>query len=405
MSIPNPLIKMTTALPKILAESSDRDLSLRKTKNKNHSNKESLRILVLNWRCLRHPQAGGSEINVFEQSSHWTTSGHKVSIFTADPGREYAPDKIEDFVGVQILRFGGQYTVYLLAALYVLFFSWKYDVILDVSNGIPFFTPLFTRRPVTLMIHHVHNQQWFREFSVLPARIGWFLEKHVVPFLYRNKNVITVSPTSEEELLHIGFKKSQISIVFSGLSITVPENVTKPETHRIAYVGRLKAYKRLHLLVEAVNKLRYEFPRVHLDIAGNGDTLEELRELVKKLDLQAHVTLYGFVTEATKLEILARANVFATPSMQEGWGLSVIEANAYGCPAVAYNVPGLSASIPNNETGFLANTDAEFVEAIAKIFRDEKLSERLSRGAKFWAGMFDWKSSSLSTLSVMTIGS
>lgn len=251
------------------------------------------------------------------------------------------------------------------------------------------------------MVHHVHGDQWYREFPYWVGRFGWFLESQVVPWLYRHKRVITVSPTTEEELHKIGFKAQQISVIFNGLEVKIPLPRSESPTPRIAYVGRIKAYKRIDLLVRAVHQLRHEFPDLHLDIAGTGDGIGQLKKLIDDLGLQSHVTLHGYVDEATKAHLLASATLFATPSMQEGWGLSVIEANAYGCPAVAYNVPGLSAAIPNNETGLLANTHAEFIEAMARIIRDEALRQRLSRGAIFWASMFSWEYSALSTISVL----
>jgi glycosyltransferase involved in cell wall biosynthesis len=361
----------------------------------------SLKILALNWRCLRHPQAGGAEVNLFEQAGHWIEMGHNVTVVTSNPGRDHAPERRENFVGINIIRLGNRFTVYFFAMLYVLLFGWRYDYILDVSNGIPFFSRLFTRTPVTLVIHHVHGEQWASEFSAKVARFGQFLENKITPWVYRKCSVITVSPTTEQALLKLGYKQEQLAIVYNGVNVVFPMKRNESKKPTVAYVGRLKKYKRIDRLIEFVDELRHEFPDIHLEIAGIGDADAELEALIDDCQLVNFVTLHGYVDELTKAQILSRAHVFATPSMHEGWGISVIEANAYGCPAVAYNVPGLAASIPNNETGLLADDDDEFIEAIARILRDDPLRQRMSGFAKQWAGMFDWYASSLSTLSVM----
>lgn len=127
----------------------------------------SYRLLALNWRCLRHPEAGGAELNITEQARRWAADGHHVTLVCADPGREHAPQRDEVVDGVAIKRMGGRFTLYLWAALFLLRHGWSFDYIVDVSNGIPFFSPLFTRTPSVLVIHHVHGQQWFSEFPRL----------------------------------------------------------------------------------------------------------------------------------------------------------------------------------------------------------------------------------------------
>ena len=362
-----------------------------------------LNILALNWRCLKHPLAGGAETNIFEQSTHWVKQGHNVTVFTSQPGEGFDAEPNEDFHGVHIIRRGGRLTVYLYAALFLLFASHRYDVILDISNGIPFFAPLFTRTRTVLMVHHVHHEQWFYEFPGLAGRFGWFLELRVVPFIYRRNRVITVSPTTEEEMIKVGYKRKNLYLVFSGLNINVTAQRHESPTPTIAYVGRLKGYKRVHLLIEAIDKLRDKFPDIRLEIAGTGDNYGDLAEEIKSRKLEDHVTMHGYVSDEERAHILSTATVFATPSMQEGWGLSVIEANAYGCPAVAYDVPGLQVSIPNNETGLLAKDDDDFVRCLARIIQDDQLRARLSKGALYWANLFDWESSAISTLSILTM--
>ena len=89
---------------------------------------------------------------------------------------------------------------------------------------------------------------------------------------------------------------------------------------------------------------------------------------------------------------MRRAWVLVNPSVREGWGLNVIEANALGTSGVAYDVAGLRDSVRNGETGLLVpDGDVEaLANAIIKVLSDDGLRERLSRNAIKWAGSFSW---------------
>lgn len=365
----------------------------------------SLRILAFNWRCLRHSQAGGAELNLFEQARHWVKNGHAVTIVTAASGGTHASASEEVIDGIQIYRRGGRFSVYLFAALFALRYAHQFDCILDVANGIPFFTPLLSKTPGVLLVHHVHDRQWFSEFPKPIAMVGRFIERKVVPLLYARRRVIAVSPTTRDALIEIGFVPEQIEVVYNGVQQPMDAQPIPANTsYHIAYVGRMKRYKRIDLLVRVIAKLRSEFPDIHLDLAGDGDALPQLEALIKELKLQEHVTVHGFVDEQTKTALLRSATVFATPSMHEGWGLSVIEANTYGCPAVAYNVPGLSVSIRHGETGLLASDDNDFCRALASILRSPALRAQLGAGARNWASKFSWKSTAAATLEILQAG-
>lgn len=370
------------------------------------------RLLALNWRWIDHPEAGGAELNLFEQASRWNQLGYDVTVVCAKGVRgERAPGN-PPADGVTVKRMGGRFTVYLRAALHLLRHGREYDAILDVTNGIPFFAPLFTRTPVALLVHHVTGPQWFSEFSRPMATIGSLLERYVVPLVYRSSPVIAVSPTTRDELVKTGFRTDRVEIVYNGVDLdalvggwdqpgqdTAVEDIS-PDG-RIVYVGRIKRYKRLDLLIRAFATIRSEFPGLRLDIGGDGDARPSLAALVDSLDLGDAVVIHGYLDEAAKVRLLSRATVFATPSLQEGWGLSVIEANAVGCPAVAYDVPGLRNAIMHDETGLLAADDAGFSAAIADLIRQPALRARLSEGASAWARRFDWDTCAQSTLRIL----
>jgi glycosyltransferase involved in cell wall biosynthesis len=366
---------------------------------------EPMSILAFNWRCTRHREAGGSEANLFEQARHWVAAGHAVTVVTARGAsdQDLPPEEVID--GVRFLRMGGRFTVYVRAAIYLVRHGRRYDRVLDVANGIPFFTPLFTRTPTTLLIHHVHDRQWHEEFPRLVAEVGRFLELRVVPFIYRQRAVIAVSSTTRDALLRAGFRREQVRIIHNG--IERPREVATGGARvgaggpRVVYLGRLKRYKRLERLVEATAALLPSHPGLRLEIAGDGDARASIEAAVRAHGIEHAVTLHGFVDDAGKARLLASGTVFATPSMHEGWGLSVIEANSYGTPAVAYDVPGLRVAIRHDETGLLAADSSAFTDALDRVLGQPELRARLSAGALAWARRFDWGTCADATLRVL----
>jgi glycosyltransferase involved in cell wall biosynthesis len=362
-------------------------------------------ILAFNWRCTRHREAGGSEANLFEQARHWVAAGHTVTVVTAGGASDQDLPAEEELDGIRLLRMGGRFTVYLRAALYLVRYGRRYDRVLDVANGIPFFTPLFTRTPTTLLIHHVHDRQWREEFPRLLAEIGRFLELRVVPFIYRRRAVIAVSSTTRDALLRAGFRRDQVRVIHNGIDrprdLAAGGAAASQRAPRIAYLGRRKRYKRLERLVEATAALLPAHPDLRREIAGDGDARPSIEEAVRAHGIEHAVTVHGFVNDADKARILASATVFATPSMHEGWGLSVIEANSYGTPAIAYDVPGLRVAIRHDQTGLLAADTPAFVDALDRVLTEPELRARLSAGALAWSRRFDWRSCADATLRVL----
>lgn len=354
------------------------------------------RVLVFNWRDSRHVYGGGAEVYVEEIAKRWVAGGHSVTLFCGNDGKS-PRHEIRD--GIRIIRRGGFYLVYAWAFVYYFArFRGKYDVILDCENGIPFFTPLYVQEPVVCLLHHVHQDVFYR---FLPRPLAWlasFLERKLMPFVYVRVPFVTVSQSSREDMDRLSIGKAGISVVHPGVSL---EFFTKGEKERrpfILYLGRLKEYKSVDVLLSAFRKVIGEHPEAELVIAGSGDDEKRLKHIAfKELRLGSErVKFVGYVSEEEKRSLLQRAWMLVNPSMMEGWGIVSIEANACGTPVVASNVPGLRDSVKNLHSGFLVPYgDAEaFAERILEIIRNRNLRDTFTYSAREWAEEFDWDISS-----------
>lgn len=359
---------------------------------------EGKRILVFNWRDLRHKFAGGAEVYVHELSKRWVARGNKVTIFCGNDGK--CP-RYEIVDGVEVIRRGGFYFVYIWAFFYYIFrFRGQYDVIIDCENGIPFFTPLFTAEKKFLLIHHVHQEVFLRSLVRPLALFATFLELKVMPFVYKHIQIITVSNSSKEEILRTGITKIDPIVVHNGIDLTKFAPHKKSEKPLMLYLGRLKAYKSVHVFIKAAKEVLARIPHAEFVVAGDGEEKTNLMRLTKSLGIEEKVRFLGKVSESEKIELYQQAWLFVHPSMMEGWSLGIIEANACGTPVLASNVSGLRDSVRNPTTGYLVpyGDDKEFANRMIKIINDPDLREKFSHGAIEWAKNFSWDKSAVMCL-------
>ena len=164
------------------------------------------------------------------------------------------------------------------------------------------------------------------------------------------------------------------------------------------YLGRLKKYKRVDVVIRAFAGLNVR--EAALDIAGTGDYRARLEGLVRSLGLEARVRFLGFIPEDEKVHLLRRAWASALASPKEGWGISNLEAAACGTPVIAANSPGIRESVIDGETGFLVpqNDPQAMTAAMRGIVQSPELVAVLGGAARRFAETFTWERAASETL-------
>lgn len=355
-----------------------------------HGNK---RILIFNWRDLKHRWSGGAEVYIHELAKRWVAMGHEVTVFCGNDGHS---DRYETIDGVRIIRRGGTYFVYVWALLYYrIRLKSKYDIIIDSENGIPFFTPMYAKEKVYLLIHHVHQDVFRKALRPPLSWIGMFLERRLMPIAYRNTEVITVSPSSKADILAHKLTKKEPYVLYNGVDLDICKPGKKNARPMVLYLGRLTSLKSLPVLIHAAKKIVKQIPTVAIVIAGDGPEKQKLVKLTKTLGLDKVISFTGKVSETKKIALYQKAWVFVNPSLIEGWGITTIEANACGTPVVASNVAGLMDAVHNPHSGVLVpygNVD-EFAANITSLLSDHTMRQRMSQESITWAQKFDWDKS------------
>lgn len=362
-----------------------------------------MNILILNWRDTKHSWAGGSELYIHELAKRWVKLGNNVTLFCGQDIDDNLPEK-STLDGVNIVRKGGKFSVYIWAFIYYFkYFRNDTDIIIDVENGVPFFTPFYTRKKKICLVYHVHAEQFFYELPFPASGIGYLLEKHAFPFVYRNIPILSISKSTKKSLVRLGFNKQKISIVEPGVE---QKNVKKIKARKytkptIVYLGRIKKYKRIEILVNIMPKILEKVPSARLLVAGWGSEAPFIIDLAMKSKKRKRIELVGPVSEYEKRILLAKSWVFVNPSLHEGWGISVIETNQLGTPAISFDVPGLSDSIKDGFNGYLCKDEDEMVNRVSEVLKNTKLRDRLSKNSTNWAKQFNWDQAAKESLRII----
>jgi glycosyltransferase involved in cell wall biosynthesis len=364
-----------------------------------------MKILLIEFRDITHPEAGGAEVVLLQVFRRIVAAGHQVDYLCNHyPGA--AREEVRD--GLRILRRGRQpYFNFLVPWVYHHELRRNnYDVIVEGIDKVPFNMPWFERRvPVACIVPHLFGTTVFREASAPVAAYVYLLERSIGR-AYRHSLFSVLSESTKSDLRGRGLPAANIRVIRSGLTqedYTAPAVKPRGDHPLILYVGRLKRYKGIELGFDAIARLREKFPRIEYAIAGGGDYLPELKRQVTARGLTEQVSFRGFVSHAEKVALMQRADVLLYTSPKEGWGLSVVEANACGTPVVASDAPGLQESVQNGVTGFLVphGDAAALAQRIDQLLSDPALYESFRRAALDWAHSFTWERASAETLALL----
>lgn len=353
-----------------------------------------MRILVVNWQDRENPQAGGAEIHLHEIFGRIAAMGHSVRLLCG--GWPDCPPRAQ-LDGIDVFRVGTRHTFPFFARRYFKrhLAGWP-EVLVEDINKVPLYTPRWSGsggapNPVAL-VPHLFGSTAFQEFPAPLAAAVWTAERplgrvyHDVPFE-------AISESTAEDLVSRGIPRQSIEVIYPGIDTVsyTPNPAGRSPSPVFAYLGRLKKYKGVHLVIRAFAAL--PSPNAVLEIAGAGDYRHELEQLARSLDLGDRVRFLGRISEADKLALLRRAWALVFASPKEGWGITNLEAAACATPVVASNSPGIRESVRDGQTGFLVphGETGAMAAAMARLANSPALVAHLGAEARVFAESFTWE--------------
>ena len=356
-----------------------------------------LHILILTDRDWTHPQAGGTGTHLYGLVAEWLASGRRVTVIAGSYPDALAVER--PVPNLELHHVGSRLTVFPRAAWLVKRGAVRdVDVVLEVVNGIAFFTPLWRLNvPRVALVYHVHRDMYVEELGRRGAMAAWLLETLPLRHLYAGTPFLTISHAAEAALVELGVAREDITVVYSGVDATAFHAGPRSPAPSLLYLGRIKRYKRLEILLDVLEGI----PGSQLHIAGDGDHRPALEAEITARGLADRVTLHGFVSEERKRELYASAWVSLTASSAEGWCLTVMEAAACATPSAALRVGGLPESIVDGETGALADDPAQLTERVRELVADRERRERMGAAAERRARTFTWQRTAAEALATL----
>lgn len=348
---------------------------------------------MLNERDLSHPLAGGVEVHLEEIASR-LASRHGIETTVLCAGFDGAIAD-ETRGGIRFLRSGDRgfgYYAELPRRARAEAASGGYALVVENLCKLLFFSRLWLPGlPRLGLVHHLFGLSAFRQVSV-PIASYVVATEALLPLAYRGMPFVVVSPSTRDDLVKRGIPARDVRVIPNGLDHDRYHPATMPaEPDLVVFVGRIEHYKGVDLLLDAWPHVRAARPGARLVIVGSGTANEEMRARARDAGCADAVHFAGFVDEAEKVAWMQRATVLVQPSRKEGWGLTVLEANACGTPVVATDVPGLRDSVRHGTSGLLAAPNAPSLAAcLVAVLSDAELRARLARGARLWSERFRW---------------
>jgi glycosyltransferase involved in cell wall biosynthesis len=356
------------------------------------------RVHVLAWRDLDDRDAGGSEVHADELMRRWAEHGLDV-LHRTSAAVDLPPTARRN--GYAVVRRGSRYSVFpRTVAAELSRRMGRYDALVEVWNGVPWFSPVWCRRPRITVLHHVHGPMWDQLLPGPFAALGRALEARIAPPFYRRGLTVTPSTATRDELLDLGFRADRVVAVDNGVDPFFRPGPATSEHPSIVAVGRLAPVKRFELVVAAAVQAKQRVPGLTGTIIGDGPLRPDLQRQIDAAGASGWLTLAGHVTGDELLRHYQRAWLVVSGSLAEGWGLSLTEAAACGTPAVATDIRGHRSSVVDGVTGVLVPPD-DLGGAIADVLLDGVRRGRLGSAALARARTLTWDASALGVTRVL----
>jgi glycosyltransferase involved in cell wall biosynthesis len=358
------------------------------------------RIHVFAFRDRDDPEAGGSEEHASQVCRHLALAGREVVLHTGRaPGH---PTEIERD-GFRVVRRGGRMGVF-ATSVYDEHRGrlGRADGIVEIFHGVPFFAPLWSRRPQVGVVHHVHLGTWDLLLPGPLGRVGHAVERFLVPVVYRRRALVTAAPSARDEIVaHYRADPSRIAIAPHGIDERFSPGGRRSAVPLVVAVARLMPQKGVDELIDAMVEVRHKVPDVEATIVGDGPHRARLEAKAAGVGAGGWLRFAGRVDDDALVDWYRSAWVVASASRREGFGLTLTEAAACGTPVVASRIPGHVDAVADGHSGLLAESTEDLAEKLARVLIDRSFRRHLAQGALSHAARFRWDESAATLLEAL----
>ena len=248
---------------------------------------------------------------------------------------------------------------------------------------------LIKRKPLYSTWHEVWGKEYWKEYLGWKGIFGYWIEKRASKL--PNK-IITISEHTKDKLINkLKVNPNKIIVIPNAINIKEIEKVKPSKEHSdIIFAGRLLSHKNVDTLIKSISIMQKQTKNKDIKciIIGDGPEMQNLKFLTKQLNLQKNILFKGFVKENKEVIALIKSSkVFVLPSTREGFGISVIEANACGIPVITISHKDNASKdlITQDKNGYVCKlNEKDIAEAISQALKKKDWS------TKKYIQKYDW---------------
>ena len=234
---------------------------------------------------------------------------------------------------------------------------------------------------------------------------GSFSNKRILKAFKNVDQIVANSQFTKNLAIEIGLDESKIVVINPGVfptnnfdksTIKRAEQILKDKNPKLITVSRFDKRKNHEKIIMALRNLRQIYPKITYTCIGYGEEEENIKNLVKELQLNDQVTFLKNISQDLKNALVFKSNVFVMPSITyktsvEGFGIAYVEAAQLGVPSIGGKDGGASDAIKHNETGIICdgNSLEDIYSSIDLIIKNNSYLE-MGKKAKEYSSKFDW---------------
>ncbi len=328
-------------------------------------------------------------------------TGHKIQPVAAWSDREPGDlENLQSSTGLKLIPWGRRWTP--LAWTYL---GWpkieRWIKNIDVVHAVSLGYPVATNRSFVVTVHDIGPLTHPEYFSAAPP---WIMQKALRQAIRQAKTFICVSQATATELIDYVKKNygtnvtDRVEVILEGVEERFFENpnskclesLALPDAPFLMTAGAMSPRKNIGGVIKALGKLKDKIPHHLVAVGGSGWDTDEITDPVKESGIQDRIHFLGYVSDEQLFALYHRAAMYLHPSLFEGFGLTVLEAMAAGCPVITSNV----FSLPEvaGDAALLVDpvNVSKIAEAIESLATDDRLSESLQSKGKDRAKKFQW---------------
>ncbi len=364
-------------------------------------------VLMLANAFTTVPEASGGTKHFLELAGNWLEEGQRLAVMTSGIGMENC--EMEGFSGPfrelpgrwpDRLPVAAMYAVRALEAIFLMPGGGRKVVLYGTSDMLPDVLVAFVRGTLhrrdsfwVNCVFHLVPEPAHRQGSTLANYTSFLGQRAALRLIRRRADLLVVDNyVVREQLIGLGFSPERLFVTHMGTTKPRDLSVRAPAEYDACYLGRLHRSKGVFDLVSIWRKVCEMKHGSRLAVMGSGpaELVEAIEADIRRQGLEGLVVLMGHVSRQRLEEVLWRSKVFAFPSHEEGFGISILEAMGFGLPVIAYDLAHYGGIFGDALTTVPVGDVDSFAIEIAELLADEERRRSAGIASLELASRYTW---------------